>query len=38
MPYLQGQFEAIERAIHAYSVQTGAEVLDIYAEVLPEVV
>ncbi|HWZ52417.1 MAG TPA: DUF503 domain-containing protein [Granulicella sp.] len=36
MPYLQGQFDAIERAIHAYAAQSGAEVLDLYAEVLHE--
>ena len=35
-PYLQGQFEAIERALHAYCAQTGAELLDLYAEILSE--
>jgi uncharacterized protein len=35
-PYLQGQFEAIERALHAYCAQCGAELLDLYAEILPD--
>jgi uncharacterized protein len=35
-PYLQGQFEAIERAVYAYCAQSGAELLDLYAEILPE--
>jgi uncharacterized protein YlxP (DUF503 family) len=35
-PYLQGQFEAIERAIYACAAQFGAEVTEIYAEVLAE--
>jgi uncharacterized protein YlxP (DUF503 family) len=35
-PYLQGQFEAIERALHSYCAQTGAELLDLYAEILPD--
>jgi uncharacterized protein YlxP (DUF503 family) len=34
--YLQGQFEAIERSLHAYCTQFGAEILDLYAEILPD--
>ena len=36
MPYLQGQFDAIERAVYSYAAQSGAEILDLYAEVLTE--
>jgi hypothetical protein len=34
--YLEGQFQAIDRAIHGYAAQFGAEITDLYAEVLPE--
>src|SRR5271168_989995 len=35
-PYLQGQLEAIERAVHSYCAQSGADLLDLYAEILSE--
>jgi len=34
-PYLEGQFQAIEQAIYSYVSQSGAEVADIFAEILP---
>jgi uncharacterized protein len=34
--YLEGQLQAIERAVHNYAIQSGVELTDIYAEVLPE--
>jgi uncharacterized protein len=34
--YLQGQFQAIEHSLHAYCTQFGAEILDLYAEILPD--
>ncbi len=35
-PYLRGQLEALERALHGYVSQHGAEITDLFAEILDE--
>jgi len=32
--YLRGQMEAIEKAVYGYAAQSGAEISDIYGEIL----
>jgi uncharacterized protein YlxP (DUF503 family) len=34
--YLAGQLQQIDQAIHRLAAQLGAEILDSYAEILPE--
>jgi uncharacterized protein len=34
--YLTGQLEQIDQAVHRLAIQLGAEVIDSYAEILPE--
>lgn len=35
-PYLRGQLEALERALHSYASQHGAQIADLFAEILHE--
>jgi uncharacterized protein YlxP (DUF503 family) len=35
-PYLTGQLQQIDRAVHRFAAALSAEILDSYAEILPE--
>jgi uncharacterized protein len=36
IPYLTGQLQQIDQAVHRFAAASSAEILDSYAEILPE--